>query len=80
MKRFYTESGIMICEWDSFERSILFGSHGFKFTPEQWKNRKIGRTKLRDEERIAMIHVLELIRKDNRKKENHDTTRFAKEN
>ena len=68
MKRFYIESGIMICEWDCFERSIIFGTHGFKFTPEQWKNRKIGRTKLRDEERIAMIHVLELIRKDNRKK------------
>ena len=80
MKQFYIQSGIMICEWQSFEQSILFGKHGFKFTPEQWKNRKIGRTKLRDEERIAMIHVLELIRKDNRKKEDHDTTRFAKEN
>lgn len=66
MKRFYTESGIMICEWESFERSILFGSHGFKMTPEQWKNRRIGRTKLKDEERIAMIHVLELIRKENK--------------
>lgn len=65
MKRFYTESRIMKYEWDSFERSILLGLHGFKMTPEQWKNRRIGRTKLKDEERIAMMHVLEKIRKEN---------------
>lgn len=73
MKRFYTESGIMICEWESFERSILFGSHGFKMTPEQWKNRRIGRTKLKDEERIAMIQVLTQLRKEQNAR-NHDTT------
>jgi hypothetical protein len=68
MKRFYTESGIMICEWESFERSIIFGSHGFKMTPEQWKNRRIGRTKLKDEERIAMIQVLTQLRKEQKRK------------
>lgn len=67
MKRFYTESGILVCEWDEFEQSILFGKHGFKFTREQWKNRKIGRTKLKPEQRIAMIHVLEKIRKERAK-------------
>lgn len=65
MKRFYTESGILVCEWEEFESSILFGKHGFKFTPEQWKNRKIGRTKLKPEERIAMMHVLGKIRQKN---------------
>lgn len=65
MKRFYKESGILVCEWEDFERSILFGNHGFKFTPEQWKNRKIGRTKLKPEERIAMMHVLGKIRQKN---------------
>lgn len=67
MKRFYTESGILVCEWEDFVQSILFGKHGFKFTQEQWKNRKNGRTKLKPEERIAMIHVLEKIRKDRAK-------------
>ena len=67
MKRFYKESGIMICEWDDFEQSILFVKHGFKFTPEQWKNRKIGRTKLKPEDRIAMLLVLEKIRKERAK-------------
>ena len=62
MKRFYKESGILVCEWEEFESSILFGKHGFKFTPEQWKNRKIGRTKLKPEDRIAMICVLGKIR------------------
>lgn len=65
MKRFYKESGILVCEWEDFESSILFGKHGFKFTPEQWKNRKIGRTKLKPEERIAMMHVLGKIRQKN---------------
>lgn len=63
MKRFYKESGIMICEWDDFEQSILLNKDGFQFTPEQWKNRRIGRTKLKPEERIAMMQVLEKIRK-----------------
>lgn len=69
MKRFYTESGILVCEWDDFEQSILFGKHGFKFTREQWKNRKIGRTKLKPEQRIAMLLVLEKIRKERAKEE-----------
>lgn len=69
MKRFYTESGILVCEWEEFEQSILFGKHGFKFTPEQWKNRKIGRTKLKPEDRIAMIHVLDKIRNERAKEE-----------
>lgn len=64
MKRFYTESGILVCEWEEFEQSILFGKHGLKFTPEQWKNRKIGRTKLKPEDRMAMLLVLENIRHD----------------
>lgn len=67
MKRFYTESGILVCEWDDFEQSILFGKHGLKFTPEQWKNRKIGRTKVTDSERLAMITVLKKIRIQNKK-------------
>ena len=62
MKRFYKESGILVCEWEEFEQSILFGKHGLKFTPEQWKNRKIGRTKLKPEDRMAMLLVLENIR------------------
>lgn len=78
MKRFYRESGIMICEWDEFEQSILFGKHGFQFSPEQWKNRKIGRTKVKPGERIAMIQVLEKIREEkkdlNLPRFNHDTT------
>ena len=65
MKRFYKESGIMVCEWEAFERSILFGQHGFALTVEQWKNRKIGRTKLKESERIAMIEVLRRIRTQN---------------
>lgn len=65
MKRFYKESGIMVCEWEAFERSILFGLHGFALTAEQWKNRKIGRTKLKESERIAMIEVLRKIRTQN---------------
>ena len=65
MKRFYKESGILVCEWKEFEESILFGKHGLKFTPEQWKNRRTGRTKLKPEERIAMMHVLQKIRQKN---------------
>lgn len=67
MKRFYKESGIMVCEWESFERSILFGQHGFCLTAEQWKNRKIGRTKLKESERVAMKEVLRRIRIQNNK-------------
>lgn len=74
MKRFYKESGILVCEWEEFESSILFGKHGFKFTPEQWKNRKIGRTKLKPEDRIAMMHVLEKIRAEKQRESEITTT------
>lgn len=69
MKRFYKESGILVLEWEEFERSILQGTHGFMFSSEQWKNRKIGRTALKPEERIAMIYVLEKIRENNKQKD-----------
>lgn len=62
MKRFYIESGILVAEWDKFELAILTGKYGFSFSAEQWKNRKIGRTQLRDSERIAMINVLNQMR------------------
>lgn len=62
MKQFYKESGILVLEWEEFERSILQGTHGFMFSSEQWKNRRLGRTHLKPQERIAMIHVLEKIR------------------
>lgn len=75
MKRFYTESGILVCEWEEFEQSILFGKHGLKFTPEQWKNRKIGRTKLKPEDRMAMILVLENIRHERENAERKGTKR-----
>lgn len=75
MKRFYTESGILVCEWEEFEQSILFGKHGLKFTPEQWKNRKIGRTKLKPEDRMAMLLVLENIRHERENAERKGTKR-----
>ena len=71
MKRFYIESGILVLEWEEFERSILQGTYGFSFSSEQWKNRRIGRTALKAEERIAMIHVLNQIRQ---KHNDHDNT------
>ena len=74
MKRFYKESGILVCEWEDFENSILFCKHGFKFTPEQWKNRKIGRTKLKPEDRIAMMHVLDKIRAEKQRESEITTT------
>lgn len=63
MKRFYKESGILKYEFDEFERSLLLGTYGFKLSPEQWKNRRNGRTKVRPEERIAMQHILDMMRK-----------------
>lgn len=73
MKEFYKQSGILVIEWEEFERSILQGTHGLMFSAEQWKNRRIGRTRLKPEERIAMIHVLEKIRES---KEQVLTTKF----
>lgn len=64
MKQFYIESGILVCEWPKFENAILQGTHGFSFSAEQWKNRRLGRTRLRDSERVAMIRVLEELRKE----------------
>lgn len=69
MKQFYIKSGIKVCEWDEFEQSILFNKHGFQFSPEQWKNRKIGRTKVKPGERIAMTQVLEKIREEKKRLE-----------
>lgn len=68
MKRFYIESGILVYEWPIFEQAILSGTHGFIFSKEQWKNRKLtkdgeqGRTQLSANERIAMIDVLNKLR------------------
>lgn len=63
MKRFYIESGIKVCEWEDFEKRILDQSLEFHFTPEQWKNRKQGRTRIKPEERLAMMATVEEIRK-----------------
>lgn len=68
MERFYRESGIRVFEWEAFERSILHGQHGFALTPEQWRNRRSGRTYLKESERIAMLKVLKEIRKQQSKK------------
>ena len=62
MKRFYKESGMLVCEYEEFERNLLLGTYGFKLTSEQWKNRRNGRTKVKPEERIAMQHILIMIR------------------
>lgn len=63
MKRFYTESGIKVCEWENFEKRILDTSQEFHFTTEQWKNRKHGRTHIKPQERLAMMAIVEEIRK-----------------
>lgn len=63
MKRFYTESGIKVAEWEKFEKRILDTSQEFHFTTEQWKNRKQGRTHIKPQERLAMMAIVEEIRK-----------------
>lgn len=63
MKRFYTESGIKVCEWDEFEKRILDKTQELHFTPEQWKNRKQGRTRIKPHERLAMMAIVEDMRK-----------------
>lgn len=79
MKQFYRESGILVLEWEEFERSILQGTHGFMFSSEQWKNRRLGRTNLKPQERIAMIHVLEKIRESKKQIQTQVvTTKFIK--
>lgn len=65
MKEFYKLSGILVLEWEIFERAILQGTYGFALSKDQWNNRRTGRTKVSDSERIAMMHVLEQIRKKN---------------
>lgn len=63
MKRFYIESGIKVCEWEEFEKRILDISRDFHFTTEQWKNRKQGRTHIKPQDRLAMMAIVEEIRK-----------------
>ena len=70
MKRFYTESGIKVCEWENFEKRILDTSQEFHFTTEQWKNRKHGRTHIKPQERLAMMAIVE----ENRKQPEYQTT------
>ena len=63
MKQFYLESGIKVIEWEEFERLLLDSTRSFYFTTEQWRNRRLGRTKIKAEERIAMIAIVKEIRK-----------------
>lgn len=63
MKRFYIESGIKVCEWEKFEEILLDENREFHFTREQWKNRKQGRTHIKPQERLAMMAIVEEIRK-----------------
>lgn len=63
MKRFYIESGIKVCEYEEFEKRILDQTQEFYFTSEQWKNRRQGRTRIKPQERLAMIAIVEEIRK-----------------
>lgn len=62
MKRFYLESGIKVAEWEEFEKRLLDQQQEFHFTPEQWRNRRQGRTHIKPEERIAMMAIVEEIR------------------
>lgn len=72
MKKFYKMSGILICEWEAFEHSILTGKHGVIYTKEQWKNRRLGRTKLQDFERQGLIMVLHKLRTEEARKEENE--------
>lgn len=63
MKRFYIESGIKVAEWEEFEKRLLDTRKEFHFTTEQWKNRKQGRTHIKPQERLAMMAIVEEIRK-----------------
>lgn len=62
MKRFYNESGIKVCEWEEFEKRILDQTRELHFTQEQWKNRKLGRTHIKPQERLAMMEIVNEIR------------------
>lgn len=63
MKRFYIESGIKVCEYEEFEKRILDQTQEFHFTSEQWKNRRQGRTHIKPQERLAMMAIVEDMRK-----------------
>lgn len=76
MKRFYIESGIKIAEWEEFEKRILDISQEFHFTPEQWRNRRQGRTQLKPQERIAMMSIVEEMRKQPVKRSKTLTAKF----
>lgn len=62
MKRFYLESGIRVCEWEQFEEILLDENREFHFTPEQWRNRRQGRTHIKPQERLAMMAIVNEIR------------------
>lgn len=76
MKRFYIESGIKVCEWEEFEKRILDQSQEFHFTTEQWRNRRQGRTRLKPQERIAMMSIVEEMRKQPVKRSKTLTAKF----
>lgn len=76
MKRFYIESGIKKVEWEEFEKRILDISQEFHFTPEQWRNRRRGRTQLKPQERIAMMSIVEEMRKQPVKRSKTLTAKF----
>lgn len=78
MKQFYIESGIKVCEWEKFEELLLDQQREFHFTPEQWKNRKGGRTKTQPSERLAMMAIVEEIRKRPKYQTPIVTTKFTK--
>ena len=66
MKRFYTESGIRVCEWDQFEKILLDKTREFHFTQEQWRNRKSARTHVKPQERLAMMAIVNEIRNNHK--------------
>lgn len=76
MKRFYIESGIQIAEWEKFENLILDQTREFHFTQEQWKNRRTGRTQITPQERIAMMSIVEEMRKQPVKRSKTLTAKF----
>ena len=63
MKRFYIESGIKVCEYEEFEKRSLDQTQEFYFTPEHWKNRRQRRTHIKPQERLAMMAIVEDMRK-----------------
>lgn len=78
MKRFYIESGIKVCEYEEFEKRILDQTQEFHFTPEQWKNRRQGRTHIKPQERLAMMAIVEDMRKRPEYRSQTTRTNFIK--